>query len=458
MATYYIAPETGNDANPGTSESAPRKTPPSASNGDVWLMKRGETYTRASQWGFGAATAMTLDAYGDGGYPVVTITATANTNAFNIQGDGTNVIRNIWFKDCSTNTNGRVIGFGNITALSYFASGVIEHCKFTGCNWNAIGGGATTTATASKRIVVKDCIFDDIGEDCFYGSALYLEIGRCRMTKISSLATTGDGIGFLGADPDLVWIYQNYIDHSDVDVKQCIIIDTLTNSGLAIIEDNILIGFGSNDVEPANHAVIISDCQIIARRNFIQSAGLALTLAAANSQATSNVFKIVNARTTNPVVAMTANTCQVVNNTFISTKTLDPTQKIVVQGAAASNGVVHNNVFADVPIAIKSDNAANNPTSTFNAFYNVTSPRLDQANAAFAGGNDVTLTDLNGVVRSDGSLIVPNTATIATVGTDNPLATSGTYVPGVTLRNGRLRPGYTPIGAYMAVVPRAARA
>lgn len=66
--------------------------------------------------------------------------------------------------------------------------------------------------------------------------------------------------------------------------------------------------------------------------------------------------------------------------------------------------------------------------------------------------------DVSSYIRSDGSLIVPNTATIATVGTDNPLATAGTYVAGVTLRNGRLRPGFAPIGAYQAVVPRAARA
>lgn len=37
------------------------------------------------------------------------------------------------------------------------------------------------------------------------------------------------------------------------------------------------------------------------------------------------------------------------------------------------------------------------------------------------------------------------------------LATAGAYVSGVTLANGRLRPGYVPIGAYMAVQPRAPR-
>ena len=108
---------------------------------------------------------------------------------------------------------------------------------------------------------------------------------------------------------------------------------------------------------------------------------------------------------------MTANTCQVVSNTFISNKTLDPTQKIVVQGATASNGVVQNNVFSNVPIAIKSDNAGNNPTATYNCFHNVTSPRLDQANAAFAGGNDLT------VNPQLTSAYVPNNTSVRTGGT-----------------------------------------
>jgi len=61
-------------------------------------------------------------------------------------------------------------------------------------------------------------------------------------------------------------------------------------------------------------------------------------------------------------------------------------------------------------------------------------------------------------VASDGSLKIPSTATLASLPADNPLALSGTYVSGVTLANGRLRPGFTPIGAYMAVLPRTARA
>jgi hypothetical protein len=447
MATYYIAPQTGSDSNAGTSENLPRATPPASSNGDVWLFKRGETYVRTSQLSTGAATGMTLGAYGTGEMPIITLQA-ASTNALNIQGDGTHFIRDLWFKDCTTNTHGRVIGFGPITGPGYFASGEITNCKFTGCNWNAIAGGATSTALASKRIVVKNCTFDNIGEDCFYGSALYLEVAYNRMTNMSTNFSDGgigygDGVGFLGADPDLVWIHHNYIDHSNLDTKQCIIVDTSTGAGTAIIEFNELIGFGTDAVPGITHSVVVTDCFTIARGNKIRAGGLALTLTVANSQAYGNIVNLVNSNVGSPIFAMTGNSCKVINNTFRSFKTLNANQKIVVQGALVSNGVVQNNVFVNVPIAIQSDNASNNPTATYNCFYQVTTPRRDQAGAAFAGGNDITADPL---LQSDGSIPA-----------SSPCATAGTYVSGVTLANGRLRPNFTPIGAYMAVLPRTAR-
>jgi len=39
----------------------------------------------------------------------------------------------------------------------------------------------------------------------------------------------------------------------------------------------------------------------------------------------------------------------------------------------------------------------------------------------------------------------------------NPLATVGTYFSGARLMNGRARPGWTPVGAYQGVLPRATR-
>ena len=77
---------------------------------------------------------------------------------------------------------------------------------------------------------------------------------------------------------------------------------------------------------------------------------------------------------------------------------------------------------------------------------------FNNAAGAYAGSGQSLTVGSNNVtadpqVRTDGS-IRPN----------SPCATTGIYAQGIPLSNGRLRPGYTPIGAYMAVVPRAARA
>jgi hypothetical protein len=87
---------------------------------------------------------------------------------------------------------------------------------------------------------------------------------------------------------------------------------------------------------------------------------------------------------------MTASTISVVNNTIKSRVTLDSAQKAIIQGASAANCIVQNNILQNLAIAIQSDNAANNPTATYNCFFNVTTPRRNQAGSAFAGGNDVT--------------------------------------------------------------------
>lgn len=76
---------------------------------------------------------------------------------------------------------------------------------------------------------------------------------------------------------------------------------------------------------------------------------------------------------------------------------------------------------------------------------------FNNAAGAYAGTGQSLTVGSNNVtadpqVLSDGS-IRPN----------SPCATTGIYAQGIPLSNGRLRPGYTPIGAYMAVQPRAPR-
>lgn len=86
-------------------------------------------------------------------------------------------------------------------------------------------------------------------------------------------------------------------------------------------------------------------------------------------------------------------------------------------------------------------------THTFAAYRTATS----------ADSNSEDAVDLSALVDAMGALHVSPNAALASLDADNSLARAGTYVPGTHLRNGRMRPGYCPIGAYAAVLPGPAR-
>lgn len=73
------------------------------------------------------------------------------------------------------------------------------------------------------------------------------------------------------------------------------------------------------------------------------------------------------------------------------------------------------------------------------------------AAGAYAGSGQ-SLTEGSNNVTAD-----PRVFSNGSIASNSPCATTGLYAGGVTLANGRLRPGYVPIGAYMAVLPRTAR-
>lgn len=119
--------------------------------------------------------------------------------------------------------------------------------------------------------------------------------------------------------------------------------------------------------------------------------------------------------------------------------------------ADRANVAMYNNTFQGTGFRVYDDNAAVWSLEDYNNFDGFASGTFQHT----LGANDKTLS-MATYVRTDGPLIVSITATVATVGTENLLATSGVYLRGVTLINGRMRPGYAPIGAYMAAVSKAA--
>ena len=110
--------------------------------------------------------------------------------------------------------------------------------------------------------------------------------------------------------------------------------------------------------------------------------------------------------------------------------------------ADRANVSMYNNTFQGTGYSVYNNSASAWSLENFNNFDGFSSGPYQHA----LGGSDTTVSMFT-YVNSDGSLRMPG----------NPLATAGTYLGGVSLANGRLRPGYVPIGAYMAVQPRAVR-
>ncbi len=432
MANIYVDPSAATNGS-GT-ETSPRNIwPTSIGAGDVIYLKRGTTLTVASQLTLGAGSNNEVRDYGSGDMPIITSSA-SNFGQINVDRSGVTTFRNIWFKNCQGGSaNGGVIVASPVSA-SRVANLAIYNCKFTGTGYNAIRLNGTDTATAASTFVCKYCIFDDIGEDCVYGGALDFEFSHNTCTRLSTRTETGDGVGFISADPTRVLVLNNYIDHSGKDVKQCIIVDTATGVGDVLIEGNTLIGYGSATDTADTHSVILVDCKATIRRNTIYSFGLAAGLEVADSTFTDNLVIIGNARTSAPVVALSASTTSVNSNTFVSLKTLEATQKIVTQAASLSGCVVKNNVFVNVPIAIQSDTVGNNPTATHNAFWNVTTARRAQDGTTFSGGNDIT-TD-------------PLLSDVYKLKVGSPLIGTGTHLGYTRDIERKQRPNPPSIGAY----------
>ena len=85
--------------------------------------------------------------------------------------------------------------------------------------------------------------------------------------------------------------------------------------------------------------------------------------------------------------------------------------------------------------------------------YNWLSANASNSQHVTLSGTD-TISDASALIDSS---YAPKSAGYS-LASPNPLAVAGGYYAGVTVQNGRVRPGYVPCGAYIGVLPRAARA
>ena len=448
MATYYVDPSGPNGS--GTESSPFNALPANFSsagyvNGDIFLFKRGTTYTPA--WAntpgtpgdaFTVNRSITFGAYGAGERPIISsnYTGSAGGRLFRIYNTGC-VFEDIHFD----NTNNCHIIYG-----SGFADLTVRRCKATNIRGSSSGNegfvvmGASSALTGT--VVVTDNEVDGICNDGIEVRCTGTTIVARNTVKNCSLdTTTGDCLAFPG-DCAFLHVYDNVLDHTNKDTKQCIIQDGGTSTGFALIEGNILNGYFAEG--SVDHTGLYISLPGIVRRNFIKTWRSGLFVNAANITVQSNVIIQGGGTALTGAVWGTFAGMVVESNTMLRMAGTDVADAAIRNNTSNATNIYRNNIISGFNTGIRRGALA---VDSYNAFSNVDEPVRDASNVPVAAGTGSVEIDLTNYLNSDGSLRMPG----------NPLATAGTYVQGVTLANGRLRPGYVPIGAYMAVQPRAVR-
>lgn len=431
MADIFVDPTavtngTGSFANPRN------LWPTSIGANDTINLLGGTRLTVAAQLSLGGGSDNIVRGYYPAGpAPRPRITSTAgNQSLLFVARPGVTTFDGIHFDECrNMAANGGAIGTGD-NGSGRHASMRIIGCRFTGVGVNAILLNCTTTANAPLTFQCLGTEFDDIGADCVFGGAMNYEFGWNRCTRMSVGGAFGDGVGFINADPNFVWVHNNFIDHSLTDSKQCIIIDTTTpGTGVALIEDNFLIGWGSATATPTLHTVIISDPVTTIRRNVILTYGLTCGINWAGDKVQNNLFVVGNC---DSQVASIVGDGAFDNNTFVAVNALNPARAAVVMGTGATASArVRNNAFVNMPIGIQSNVVGVNPTVGGNAYWNVTTPRTGSG-GPFAEASAVTANPL----------LSPEHTPMA----GSPLLSGGVDLGNVRDIQGRLGRRY--IGAY----------
>lgn len=372
----------------GLSDGNSRRTLPSVVAGDVWAFKDGAPFVNTSQssltapveWTSWSGTPLLMPEY---------ISTAGNFGTINVSNTGVTKFRNLRFKNILNGSgNGAVINSsvngGRASTLD------IEKCWFQTTRWNAIRFNGTNTGEAAINVRIVDNDFFDIGEDCVFGGILTGEIAWNRLWSMSTRTDTGDGIGYINADPQWLWIHHNYINHSAVDSKQCIIIDTSgAATGRVIIEDNTLVGYGSATLAPTVHTVVICDAPLTLRRNRIYCYGLAAGTNHPTDVISDNIIYVGNRDANNVIVAISGNSGRVDGNDFIALNALPSSLRCVVMANGVTAGSIRNNIFSGIPIPVKSDSLGYNPTCANNDYWNYSSARLDRDGVAFSGTDEL---------------------------------------------------------------------
>lgn len=198
MPTYFFDPDLGNDANPGTSEAAPKRSL------DVFLAAGSMTFSDEARLKRGArhilSTSRTLPngqvdrptkltAYGVAQVPYAFVENPSGAGSYAI-----NLSQRSWItlEDLRFDANaGLGAVYWSSTGLGNATDGVVRRCLFTGTAGGDRAGlhiGRENTTNVARRFLVEDCEF-------FGNSASGITLVAVQIARIRRCKAWGNGWG-----------------------------------------------------------------------------------------------------------------------------------------------------------------------------------------------------------------------------------------------------------------------
>lgn len=430
MTVSYIDFQNGSDtANPLGTEAAPRKTDPTIVDNMVLRYKRGSSYFRAGQRAFSAQGVIVTD-YGnpEAPRPIFNSIHAASTSSFNVTGDI--IFANIDFNvvdRTGTETSASSVG-QNVVALNRRGGGAagtpVVSGVFVGCGFNQVGNNAINCgsisdadyADAAPVLLVLACDFDTLGNDAVYGSVgKYFEAGWCTAKNFGTRAdSNSDFINLIACDTEYAWIHDNYVDHTTDDRKHLIVLDMAAGrtGGLAVIERNVLIGYGANAPYPQAtlNAGINSEMRAIVRNNYIRGSRL-LTVISSNglpgSQISANIFDYTGSGNGAQCMSVSGANCTIDQNTFYSRNRLTDARAIAFS-SSATGARLSRNLFVGFDKTVTTTSQRGFITGGNNRFASCATRYWDQTNSVdLADGTDDTSYDATALGALYGPSVVP---------------------------------------------------
>lgn len=298
-----------------------------------------------------------------------------------------------------------------------------EACGDPACLWHR-----------GANLLVEDSVFDGCWEDCVWHRGKNAEVHDSTFENISFGSTQGDGIQIDGSIDDILTpstdsgVYAatgNVIDHTDKDVKYCILIGPSGGADSAItVIDNTCYGYQETEnVAASNHGILVDtnddDTEILILNNYVSGTRIGITLSGYSALAAYTTrARISGNRVSNPdfrgiYTDGNVEGIDIVNNTVSGAET-----QAIYLGNTSAQIVFSNNAMIGSGVGLFYIGA---PTSrTHNAYFGNTTNISDNGTPGSTTTGDLTADPLfqGGAVLSDPADFLPTPG--------SPLVNAGT--------------------------------